>query len=259
MRGGALGTAWAALVAGLVVPARPAPRRVRALAPGGRRRSRRPVSAPEAVGRLVLRVAGRPQGAPQRARWVGSTALIAALALVVAPVLAPVVVIAACAGPRLQDRRAESRRLARLEADLPQVVDLIALAVGAGLNVHLAVAAAGRRGSGPLALELRRVADEVARGQRLADALDGLPERAGEPARPLASALASCERYGAPLAPALERIVGEVRRQCQRRAEEAARRVPVALLFPLVLCILPAFALLTVAPLVAGALRELRL
>ena len=68
-----------------------------------------------------------------------------------------------------------------------------------------------------------------------------------------------CERYGAPLGPALERIAADVRRRRQRRAEEAARKVPVALLFPLVLCILPAFALLTVAPLIAGALRELRL
>ena len=42
-------------------------------------------------------------------------------------------------------------------------------------------------------------------------------------------------------------------------AEEAARRIPVKLLFPLVGCTLPAFALLTVAPLVAGALRSLRL
>ena len=43
------------------------------------------------------------------------------------------------------------------------------------------------------------------------------------------------------------------------RAEEAVRKVPVKLLFPLVTCTLPAFALLTVAPLVAGALRQLRL
>ncbi|MDP9387533.1 MAG: hypothetical protein M3Q48_06280, partial [Actinomycetota bacterium] len=59
--------------------------------------------------------------------------------------------------------------------------------------------------------------------------------------------------------PALERLAAEVRRQRLRQAEEAARRVPVLLLFPLVLCVLPAFALLTVAPLIAGALRELRL
>ncbi|MDP9070058.1 MAG: type II secretion system F family protein, partial [Actinomycetota bacterium] len=107
--------------------------------------------------------------------------------------------------------------------------------------------------------ELRRVASEASRGRRLADAVEELPARAGEAVRPLVSALVACERYGAPLAPALERIAADVRRRRQRRAEEAARKVPVTLLFPLVLCILPAFALLTVAPLIAGALRELRL
>jgi len=149
--------------------------------------------------------------------------------------------------------------LQRFEADLPETVDLLALAVGAGCNVTLAVAAAGRRGSGPLAAELRSVIAEGGRGRRLADALDELPARAGESVRPLAAALAGCERYGAPLAASLDRIADHVRRQRQRRAEEAARKVPVLLLFPLVLCILPAFALLTVAPLIAGALHELRL
>ena len=57
----------------------------------------------------------------------------------------------------------------------------------------------------------------------------------------------------------LERLADEVRRQRRHRAEEAARRVPVKLLFPLVCCTLPALALLTVAPLVASAVRSLRL
>jgi tight adherence protein C len=54
-------------------------------------------------------------------------------------------------------------------------------------------------------------------------------------------------------------LATDVRADRRRRAEEAARRVPVKLLFPLVLCVLPAFALLTVAPLLAGALGSLRL
>jgi len=179
--------------------------------------------------------------------------------LVVAPALAPLPVLAAWGLPRLAARRDHRRRLQRFEADLPETVDLLALAVGAGCNVPLAVAAAGSRGSGPLAAELRRLTAEVSGGRRLADVLDELPARAGESVRPLAAALAGCERYGAPLGPSLDRIAEHVRRQRQRRGEEAARRVPVLLLFPLVLCILPAFALLTVAPLIAGALQELRL
>lgn len=179
--------------------------------------------------------------------------------LAVAPVLVPAVAAAAWLVPRHRARGTERRRLRAVEAGLPDLVDLLVLAVGAGCNVSLALAAAGRRGTGPLAIEVRRVTAQVDRGRRLADALDNLPATAGEPVRPLAAVLAACERYGTPALPALERLAGDVRLQRQRRAEAAARRVPVTLLFPLVLCILPAFALLTVAPLVAGALRELRL
>jgi tight adherence protein C len=67
------------------------------------------------------------------------------------------------------------------------------------------------------------------------------------------------ERYGAPLGPGLERLAYEVRADRRRRAEEAARKIPVKLLFPLVSCTLPAFGLLTVAPLIASAVRSLRL
>ncbi|HYX44403.1 MAG TPA: type II secretion system F family protein, partial [Acidimicrobiales bacterium] len=112
---------------------------------------------------------------------------------------------------------------------------------------------------GPLAADLRRVVDEAGRGRRLADALDDLPARAGEAVRPLVAALVASERYGAPLVAGLERLADEVRRDRRRRAEEAARKVPVKLLFPLVTCTLPAFGLLTVAPLVASAVRSLHI
>ncbi|MBA3267134.1 MAG: type II secretion system F family protein, partial [Acidimicrobiia bacterium] len=85
-----------------------------------------------------------------------------------------------------------------------------------------------------------------------------LPSRTGEAVRPLVAALVASERYGAPLVASLERLADEVRRDRRRRAEEAARKVPVKLLFPLVTCTLPAFGLLTVAPLIASAVRSLR-
>jgi tight adherence protein C len=256
----ALGVAWTGFVLVAAWRHRPAPARARVLLPAT---SRRRPDLLGALGRAVLWVAarGHPAGAtPARSpHAVGAVTVAVAAAAAVALPLAAAVALAAWALPRQRARTAERRRVQRLESALPETVDLLVLAVGAGCNVPLAVAAAGRRGSGPMAAELRRVAGEVARGRRLADALDELPDVAGEPTRPLAGVLARCERYGTPALPALRRLADEVRIQRQRRAEAAARRVPVTLLFPLVVCILPAFALLTMAPLVAGALRELRL
>ena len=273
----ALGGAWAALTLLGLARHRPPPRRARAFA-AGQAVARATPDPLARVGRLVLMAGpGRRWGRPRqprgpsagvavsresgsgRARVAGATTICACLSLVLAPTLAPVAVAAGWALPRHQARMAERRRLQALEAGLPEVVDLVVLAVEAGCNVTLALAAAGRRARGPLAPHIRRICAEVAGGRRLADALDELAATAGEPVRPLAAVLAASERYGTPVLAALQRLAEEVRLQRQRRAEAAARRVPVALLFPLVLCILPAFALLTVAPLVAGALRELRL
>jgi len=253
----ALPVAWAAALVAGSWSWRPAPRRIRRFV---RDQRRRPLAGPppllEAVGAAVLRVCRRPPD-PLLARRIGTSAV---LVLATAPVLAAAAPVAGIVGwcwPTLRARRHERLRVTALAADLPDVVDLFVLAVGAGLTVALAVATVSRRAAGPLGAELRQVCDDVALGRRLADALDDLPRRAGEGVRPLVAALVASERYGAPLSAGLERLADEVRRDRRRQAEEAARRIPVKLLFPLVGCTLPAFALLTVAPLIAGAVRSL--
>ena len=109
----------------------------------------------------------------------------------------------------------------------------------------------------PFAAAFAEVGRRVDRGQRVADALGALVEQLGEPARPLVIAIGGAERYGTPLAPTLELLGQEARRERRRHAEERARTLPVKLCFPLVGCSLPAFVLLTIAPLVAGAFRSL--
>ena len=130
------------------------------------------------------------------------------------------------------------------------------MAIGAGLTVHHAVAAVSARSGGLSGAALARVPVRTSRGERLADALDDWAE-CGEPIRPLAAALAAAERYGDPLGPVLDRVTAEARLVRRRRAEESARRLPVQLLFPLVLCVLPAFVLLAVVPLLLAAVPEL--
>jgi len=260
--------AWSAVLMAAAWRHRPAPARMRALsALDSRATADQPVqpsvaaslgAVVERLGSAVLRRSGRPVAA-EKARRLGTALLVATFALVLLPPAGLPAGLVAWSLPALRARRAHRRRIATIAADLPDVVDLLVLAVGAGLTVRLAVAAVAGRSPGPLGAELARAGHDADLGRRLADALDDIPGRAGEATRPLVAALIASERYGAPLGTGLERLAHEVRADRRRRAEEAARKVPVKLLFPLVSCTLPAFGLLTVAPLIASAVRSLRL
>lgn len=233
-----LGAAWGALVLGAFARRRPVPARVVRLLPE-HPSTRRPVDP--------------------RVRRLVPAALATALTLPLLPVLAPVAGVGVWSVPVLRARRRARAVVDELRRTLPEAVDLVALAVGAGLTVAQAVGAVADRHDGPVGQALARATADAARGRRLADALDTAAARLGADARPLFAALAASERYGAPLGDALDRLATDGRADRRRRAEEAARRVPVKLLFPLVLCVLPAFGLLTVAPMLAGALGSLRL
>jgi tight adherence protein C len=158
-----------------------------------------------------------------------------------------------------QLRRQRERRWRDLQvvAQLPDVVDLLRLTTSAGLPVALALKVVGDRPGGPVGQAFRRSAIRLRRGAALADVLPQLTAICGEPARSLVDALVDHDRYGTPLGPALDRLAIESRLKRRRQAEEAARRLPVVLLFPLVFTTLPAFLLLAVVPLVAGSLAAL--
>ena len=141
---------------------------------------------------------------------------------------------------------------------IADVVDLFALACGAGLTVASALRLVASHTSGPLGDALGQAVREIDDdGARLSDVLADLPARVGEAIRPLSSALAMTARYGTPVVPALERAAIEIRLAQRRALEARARRLPVQLLFPLVFCCLPAFALLSVAPFVLTVVGDL--
>lgn len=164
-------------------------------------------------------------------------------------------------GSRAVDRLWRSPRAAEAVADdVPDVVELMLVAAASGGNVRRVVEVAVSRSEGPAGELLRRALHDVWAGHRLGEALfailDDLDARTAEVIRPVASALVDCDHYGTPLVPTLQRLADDLRIHRQRRAEAKARRVPVRLLLPLVLCVLPSFALLTVAPLFAGMARD---
>jgi tight adherence protein C len=169
--------------------------------------------------------------------------------------------VLAAAGFRLPDvllaRRAAALR-SRASAVVPDLLDLVAVSVTAGLSPRLALERAPEALAGRLGEELARVRRDVTLGASWRAALRGAAERTGLPElRRLAITLERSERLGAPVAERLRALAREVRAERRLRREERARRAPVAMLFPLVFLILPAFVLAAVVPALLVATRGL--
>lgn len=150
-------------------------------------------------------------------------------------------------------RRARRHR-ELVRRDLPVAVDLVGVAIGAGCTPWQALHLAVRFSPPVVARPLDRALQETAVGSAFDVALEHAGAR--EPVlAPLTDVLRTSARSGAPIAASLVRVAGEVRADIRRRAEARARTVPVRLLFPLVFCALPAFALLTVVPVIIEGFR----
>jgi Flp pilus assembly protein TadB len=202
---------------------------------------------------------GRPTWTPGRPVALAAAALVVALSGVDGVLVAALAGAAWFVRARLRRVRAARVSAAVLTDALPDAVDLAVIAATAGLTVALVVHELARASPEPIRSGVVDALREVDAGRRLADALADLPERLGEPTRPLVAALVASERDGVPLLAALERVGAQVRDERRRAGERAARRLSVTLLFPLVLCILPSFVLLGLVPLLASSLRDLRL
>ena len=230
--------------------------RLAALRPDATRRRR--LSPAVATGRVVRSLLGRAAD-PVADRRAG----LATLVLVAGTAIDVTLGLAAGACCWLVLRRGEMRRRRRAGgetlAGLPEAVDLFALACSAGLSVRLALDVVAPRLAGPVGDALRRAQGQIRLGVDTAEALEALPSAAGEPLRLLVRPLVDSLRYGSSLGPALERAGTTARGERRRQAELVARQVPLRLLFPLTVCVLPAFVLLTIVPTVAQSLELLQL
>jgi tight adherence protein C len=147
-------------------------------------------------------------------------------------------------------RRRTRRRAAAMEAELADVLDLLRVAVAAGLAPERALREVGRRHPGLLAGELRRAAGRAALGVPRAAAYQELERRCpadGVPA--LVAALRRADRHGAPLGPALAADARAARSRAAHRSAEAAARAAPQIQLVVALLLVPAVLLLLAAAL----------
>ena len=162
-------------------------------------------------------------------------------------------------------KRRANRKLAHARATgLPTVVMLLSLATAAGQSPRAAIRIAAGfvavpGAVGVVAADFAQVDERLSLGASLDTAvLESEGDRGyGPEITRVLDVLRRAESDGGSLQMQFEFLIRDLRRHRANALDEAAQRLTVALLFPLVLCILPAFVLLAIAPLLVEALSGL--
>ncbi|HVW17581.1 MAG TPA: type II secretion system F family protein [Solirubrobacteraceae bacterium] len=154
-------------------------------------------------------------------------------------------------------RRARMR-LAVVDREMPELVDLLVVAVEAGLGLFAALGQASARMSGPLHDEIRLVLREQRLGVGAAEALTRFAERCDTPGvQAFVRALVYGEHLGISVGQSLRALAVDMRKRRQAWAEERAQKMPIKVLFPLVFCIFPALFVVLLVPAVMRILQGL--
>ncbi|MET8760939.1 type II secretion system F family protein [Lentzea sp. NPDC004782] len=144
---------------------------------------------------------------------------------------------------------AGQKRQEKIRRALPDALDMLTVCVEAGLGFDASLAQVARNTTGPLAQECARVLQEMQIGKSRSEALRSLTERTTvAELRAFVSALAQAGELGVPIASVLREQAREMRIRRRQRAEEQAQKVPVKILFPLIVCLFPAMFVVIIGP-----------
>ena len=199
---------------------------------------------------------GRRRAGEQIAMQLGLGAAGAGLALVV-PAASPgrraaTVLLLAVTGFILPAARLKRRIRARSDAifkDLPDIVDMLAIAVEAGSGFEAALSLVCQNFPSPLTEELAKALQDMELGLPRREALQHLRDRVDlEVVRTLVLSLLQADALGVPIGRVLRSQAAEVRARRRGWAREKAGKLPVKIMFPLVLFIFPPILALVLGP-----------
>ena len=156
-------------------------------------------------------------------------------------------------------RRRLERRRERIEAALPELIDLLVLMVEAGLGFSGSLRIAGGWFRGPLGDELRLTLQEQSMGLSTKQALTNLLERCETPAmRSFVRSILQGETLGVSIGAILRNLAVEMRKRRRAQVEQQAQKAPIKMLFPLVFMIFPALFVVILGPAVVSIFHALR-
>ncbi len=148
--------------------------------------------------------------------------------------------------------RMAKQRQHRIQLGLPDALDLLVVSVEAGLGLDQAIQRVGDElafAHPELAEELSLINLELRAGKARGEALRNLGERTGvDDVVSLVTMLIQTDKFGTSVATSLRVHSETLRTKRRQRAEEAAAKTGVKMVFPLVFCIFPAIWVVTIGP-----------
>jgi len=154
--------------------------------------------------------------------------------------------------PSMALGRLAKKRQHKIRLGLPDALDLMVVSVEAGLGLDQAIQRVADEmafAHPDLADELRLINLELRAGKARSEALRNLADRTGvEDLSSLVTMLIQTDKFGTSVAQSLRVYSETLRTKRRQRAEEAAAKTGVKMVFPLVFCIFPAIWVVTIGP-----------
>jgi tight adherence protein C len=145
-------------------------------------------------------------------------------------------------------RKAEERQTEILNS-LSDTLDLLTISVEAGLSLNAAIAQVVHNVPGTLSQEFARMLQEIQLGVSRAESFRHLAERTDvEELNAFTLAMIQADVFGVSISSVLRTQAQQLRIKRRQRAEAKAQQTPVKIVFPLILCILPALFVVIVGP-----------
>ncbi|MBT2594426.1 type II secretion system F family protein [Arthrobacter sp. ISL-72] len=215
----------------------------------------------------LLALAGRPASMPLPRLLVAKPALALVVALLMMLMLSrnssPQMILLAVFStglayfvPDLLIHSRGAERQKKIQLELPNTLDQMLIAVEAGLGFESAMARAGQNGKGPLAEELVRTLQDMQVGRSRRDSYLALADRSNvQDLRSFVRAVVQADAYGIAIAKVLKAQAREMRVKRRQRAEQKAMKLPVLVLFPLLLFIFPVIFIVILGPAVINIIE----
>lgn len=140
-------------------------------------------------------------------------------------------------------------RQTKMMYDLPDILDQIVISIEAGMGFESALARVGANNHGPLGEEIVRTVQDMTLGMSRRDSYLALARRNDvEDLKRFTKSIVQAEEFGVPISRVVRLQADEMRDKRRQRARETAMKVPVKLLFPMLICIMPVLFIVILTP-----------